>query len=77
MSGSKPGHPIALTSEEQEHLHRLVRAHTTGQRLEVRQWRNQPIVQAAQTSDRLVRKRRQWLAACQRYKGFHAERIRP
>jgi hypothetical protein len=24
-----------------------------------------------------VRKRRQWLAACQRYKGFHAERIRP
>ncbi|WP_040445843.1 helix-turn-helix domain-containing protein [Ktedonobacter racemifer] len=70
MRGPKPSHPIALSNEEQENLRRLVRAHTTGQSLATRarivllaherpEWSNQQIAQAAQTSDRLVRKWRQ------------------
>lgn len=75
MRGPKPSHPIELTSEEQKHLRHLVQAHTTGQSLAIRarivlfahehaEWSNQQIAQAAQTSDRLVRKWRQrWAVA--------------
>ncbi|GHO63584.1 hypothetical protein KSC_024760 [Ktedonobacter sp. SOSP1-52] len=70
MRGPKPSHPIELTTEEQEHLRSLVRAHTTGQSLAIRarivlfahehpEWSNQQIAQAVGTSDRLVRKWRQ------------------
>ena len=74
MKGPKPSHPIALTSQEQEHLRSLVRAHTTGQTLAIRarivlgahehpEWSNQQIAQAVGTSDRLVRKwRGRWVA---------------
>ena len=36
MRGPKPNTPIELTEEEAAHLRRLIRAHTTGQRLAVR-----------------------------------------
>jgi hypothetical protein len=75
MRGPKPSHPIALTTEEQEHLHSLIRAHTTGQSLATRarivlsahehpEWSNQQIAQTVGTSDRLVRKwRERWTVA--------------
>src|SRR5258708_13066548 len=74
MRGPKPSHPIELTDAEGEQLHRLVRAHTTGQTLAIRarivlaasehsEWSNQQIAHAVDTSDRLVRKWRQrWFA---------------
>ena len=74
MRGPKPSHPIELTDAEGEQLHRLVRAHTTGQTLAIRarivlaasehsEWSNQQNVHAVDTSDRLVRKWRQrWVA---------------
>jgi len=74
MRGPKPSHPIELTDAEGEQLHRLVRAHTTGQTLAIRarivlaasehsEWSNQQIAHAVDTSDRLVRKWRQrWVA---------------
>jgi hypothetical protein len=36
MRGPKPSHPIELSTEEQEHLRSLVRAHRTGQTLAIR-----------------------------------------
>lgn len=75
MRGPKPSYPIELTSEEQEHLRSLIRAHTTGQSLAIRarivlfanehpDWSNQQIAQTVGTSDRLVRKWRQrWTVA--------------
>ena len=74
MRGPKPSHPIELTTEGQEQLRSLVRAHTTGQTLVIRarivllahehpEWSNQQIAHAVGTSDRLVRKWRQRWAA--------------
>ena len=74
MRGPKPSHQIVLTAIEAEQLHRLVRAHSTGQTLAIRarivlaadahpEWSNQQIAQNVGTSDRLVRKWRQRWAA--------------
>ena len=76
MRGPKPSHSIELADTEAEQLHRLIRAHTTGQTLAIRarivllayehrEWSNQQIAQAVGTSDRLVRKWRQRWAATQ------------
>ncbi len=73
MRGPKPSYPIELTSSEAEELHRLERAHTTGQALAVRaqivlvahahpDWDNQRIAHHIGTSDRMVRKwRGRWV----------------
>jgi hypothetical protein len=74
MRGPKPSHQIALTAIEAEQLHRLVRAHSTGQTVAIRAqivlaahehpaWSNQHIAHDVGTSDRLVRKWRQRWAA--------------
>lgn len=66
MRGPKPAYPIALTTEEAEHLQRLIRAHTTPQALAVRagiivranahpEENNQQIALAVGTTDRTVR----------------------
>ncbi len=73
MRGPKSTYRIQLKPEELEQLRRVVRAHSSPQAHVVRaqivlnvhehpDWSVQPVAQASQTSDRMVRKwRKRWL----------------
>ncbi len=72
MPGPKPKYPVELTSEEEQKLRRLVKAHKAPQGLVRRarillaaydhpEWSNQQIAREVGCSDRTVRKwRRRW-----------------
>jgi len=70
MPGPKPKYPIALTTEQEQELRRLVKARNTPQVKVLRakillaaydhpEWSNQQIAQGAGCTDRIVRKWRQ------------------
>ena len=71
MPGPKPKYSIALTSEEEQGLRRLAKAHKSPQGQVLRaeivlaahdqpEWSNQQIAQAVGCSDRTVRNWRRW-----------------
>ena len=73
MPGPKPKYSIALTSEDEQGLRRLAKAHKSPQGQVLRaeivlaahdhpEWSNQQIAQAVGCSDRTVRNWRRWWA---------------
>lgn len=72
MRGPKPQYPIELTNKEAEKLNKLIKSHTAAQGKVKRakiivaahehpDWSNQQIAEAAECTDRMVRKwRRRW-----------------